>query len=233
MGSLFIVSTPIGNLSEITLRAVETLKQVDVILCEDTRKTKHLINKLNITLFNTIVGKSVMSKQRLISFYEQNEEQRIPQVIEWLKQGKNVALVSNAGTPLISDPGFRLVRECVKHKLPIVPIPGASAVLAGLVVSGLPTDKFMFLGFLPKKVGKKEKLLKKALESEMTVVFYESPFRIIKTLDYLKNSHSGVGISVGRELTKKYEEILRGTPSELIEKLSDKKIKGELVVVCR
>lgn len=228
MGSLLIVSTPIGNLKDISLRAIESLEQAGVVLCEDTRKTGMLLKHLEI------------EAKKLVSFFEGNEERKIPEIIEWLKQGRDVALVSSAGTPLVSDPGFKLVRECVKEEIKVIPIPGASAVLAGLVVAGLPTDKFVFLGFLPKKQGKKEKLFKKAIETEMTVVFYESPFRILKTLEMLKtfrlHPHSGVGIEkvvIGRELTKKFEEVLRGTPEELIEELGDKKIKGELVVIIR
>ncbi len=219
MSSLFIVSTPIGNLSDITLRAIETLSKVGVILCEDTRKTGLLLKHHEIT------------KKELVSFYEENEKSKISFVIDRLKQGEDIALVSSAGTPLISDPGFKLVRECVKHEIRVIPIPGASALLACLVVSGLAIDKFMFLGFLPKKQGKKEKLLKKALDSKMTIVFYESPFRILKTLELLKSFHSRTECVIGRELTKKFEEILRGTPEDLLEELSSKKIKGEIVVV--
>ena len=223
MGSLYIVSTPIGNLKDITLRALEVLFEVDVVLAEDTRKTGQLLS----------IYKEDRQSPKMVSFYEENEEGRIVQVIEWLKEGQDVALVSDAGTPLVSDPGFKLVRECVKEEIKVVPVPGASALLAGLVVAGLPTDKFVFLGFLPKKSGKKEKVLSKALESEMTVVFYESPFRILKTLKTLRDYHSGVVMKVviGRELTKKFEEVMRGTPEELIEKIGDKKIKGELVVM--
>lgn len=213
------MSTPIGNLGDITLRAIEVLKSAEVILCEDTRKTGQLLKHLEI------------EKKQLISFYEESEEQRITRVIELLKQGKEVALVSSAGTPLISDPGFKLVRECVRNEIKVVPVPGASALLAGLVIAGLPTDKFVFLGFLPKKGGKKEKLLQKAIETEMTVIFYESPFRILKTLEVLRTFHPGMECVIGRELTKKFEEVLRGTPTELLEKLGNKKVKGELVMM--
>ncbi|MEA3355689.1 MAG: 16S rRNA (cytidine(1402)-2'-O)-methyltransferase [Patescibacteria group bacterium] len=223
MGSLYIVSTPIGNMKDITLRALEILFKVQVILAEDTRKTSQLLR----------VYKNDKEIPRLVSFYEENESRRNPEVIEWLKSGLDVALVSDAGTPLISDPGFKLVRQCVEENIKIVPIPGASALLAGLTVAGLPTDKFIFLGFLPKKTGKKEKLLKKALGNKMTIVFYESPFRILKTLKTLDTFHPGMELKVvvGRELTKKFEEVLRGTPEELIKGFGDKKIKGELVVL--
>ena len=174
MGSLFIVSTPIGNLGDISQRALDALSSVDVVLAEDTRKTGMLLQRLGITA------------KKLVSYFEANEESKTDTVIEWLTDGLDIALVSSAGTPLISDPGFKLVRKCADNNIKVIPIPGASAVLAGLVVSGLPTDKFVFLGFLPKKQGKKEKLLDKALKIGVTVVFYESPFRILKTLELLK-----------------------------------------------
>lgn len=228
MGSLYIVSTPIGNRGDISLRALEVLSKAEMILCEDTRKTGLLLKG-----YEESQGK--VFKARLISFYEENEEKRILQVIDWLKQGKEIALVTNSGTPLVSDPGFKLVRECVKEKIPVSPIPGASALLAGLVISGLATDKFMFLGFLPKKQGKKEKLLGKVKEIQkiipQTVIFYESPFRIVRTLKMLEQILPEVEVVVGRELTKKFEEIVRGNPKELMGKLRDKKIKGEITVL--
>jgi 16S rRNA (cytidine1402-2'-O)-methyltransferase len=221
MGSLYIVSTPIGNLKDLSYRAHEVLGQVNVILAEDTRKTGLLLQHFDIK------GKC------LVSFFEANEERKNNQVIEWLLSGQDIALVSSAGTPLVSDPGFKLVRKCVENNIKVVPVPGASAVLAGLVISGLPTDKFIFLGFLPKKQGKKEKILEKVIKAEMTVIFYESPFRIFKTLELLNRLKAEVECVIGRELTKKFEEILRGRPEELLETLKGKKIKGELVVVIR
>ncbi len=223
MGSLYIVSTPIGNLKDITLRALEILFEVDVVLAEDTRKTGQLLS----------FYKEDRQTPKMVSFYEENEESRKEQVIEWLKEGQDVALVSDAGTPLLSDPGFKLVRECVSQEINVVPVPGASAILAGLVVAGLPTDKFVFLGFLPKKSGKKEKLLSKTIASELTVIFYESPFRIVKTLEELSKINDEMRVVMGRELTKKFEEVMRGTPSELIEKIGGKKVKGELVVLVK
>ena len=217
MAELYLVSTPIGNRHDITLRALEFFNQLDYLLCEDTRKTKQLLEFYEIKKMPT-----------LISFYESVEEQKIPQVISWLKAGKSVGLVTNAGTPLISDPGFKLVRECVKENIQVVPIPGASALLAALVVSGLPTDKFTFLGFLPKKVGKKEKLLK---EAKYTVIAYESPYRIIKTLELLQKLMPEKQVVICRELTKKFEEVVRGRPEELLEKMRDRKIKGEIVLM--
>ncbi len=217
MAEIYIVSTPIGNRQDITLRAITVLKQIDYLLCEDTRKTKQLLEFYQIKPLPI-----------LVSFYEPVEEQKIPQVIVWLKEGKNVGLVTNAGTPLVSDPGFKLVRECVKENIQVIPIPGASALLAALVVSGLPTDKFTFLGFLPKKTGKKEKLLR---EAKYTVVAYESPYRIIKTLELLQKLMPEKQVVICRELTKKFEEVIRGKPEELLEKLKDKKIKGEIVLM--
>jgi len=216
MGELFIISTPIGNRQDITLRAIQVFSQLNYLLCEDTRKTKQLLEFYEIKKMPV-----------LISFYEPVEEQKIPQVVSWLKEGKNVGLVTNAGTPLVSDPGFKLVRECVKENIQVVPIPGASALLAALVVSGLPTDKFTFLGFLPKKAGKKEKLLK---EAKYTVIAYESPFRIIKTLELLQKLMPERQVIICRELTKKFEEVIRGKPEELLKKIQDK-VKGEIVIL--
>lgn len=216
MAEIYIVSTPIGNRQDITLRALEVFKQVNYLLCEDTRKTKQLLDFYQIKPL-----------PRLISYYEQNEALRIPEVLGWLKQGKSVGLVTNAGTPLISDPGFKLVRECVKENIQVVPIPGASALLAALVVSGLPTDKFTFLGFLPKKEGKKEKLLK---EAKYTVIAYESPYRIIKTLELLQKLMPERHVVICRELTKKFEEVIRGKPEELLKKIQGK-VKGEIVIL--
>lgn len=228
MGILYIVSTPIGNRQDITLRAVDVLFNVEVILCEDTRKTKNLLN-----FYWQKSGPVKMP--RLVSFYEENERERTAQVIDWLKQGKKIALVSNAGTPLISDPGFKLVRECVRQGIEVSPIPGASALLAGLVVSGLPINNFIFLGFLPKKSGKKKHLfeeLKLILSIKaMTIVFYESPYRILKTIQLIKEYFPDSEMVIARELTKKFEELIRGVPGELLRQWQDKKIKGELVVM--
>lgn len=216
MAELYLVSTPIGNRQDITMRALEIFTKLDYLLCEDTRKTKQLLDFYQIKPLPI-----------LVSFYEQVEEQKIPQVIAWLKAGKSVGLVTNAGTPLVSDPGFKLVRECVKENIQVVPIPGTSALLAALVVSGLPTDKFTFLGFLPKKAGKKERLLK---EAKYTVIAYESPYRIIKTLTLLQKIMPEKQVVIGRELTKKFEEVLRGKPKEILEKIQGK-VKGEIVIL--
>jgi len=228
MASLYIVSTPIGNKNDISLRALEVISRVDCLLCEDTRKTGMLLG-------GYLERKLISNKPQLVSFFEANEKSKIPEVIEWLKEGKEVGLVSNAGTPLISDPGFKLVRECVGQEIKVVSIPGASALLAGLVVSGLPINNFMFLGFLPKKQGKKEKLLEKVRQVNevlpQTIVFYESPFRVVKSLELLDKIIPEAKIVIGRELTKRFEEIYRGTVNEVLDKFKEKKIKGELVVM--
>jgi len=225
MGKLYIVSTPIGNMKDISLRALETLFSVDIILCEDTRKSGMLLEYYKEYCANPD------KKPGLISFYEGNEDRRMKKVIELLKEGKEIALISNSGTPLLSDPGFKLVRECVKENIEVSSIPGASALLAGLVVSGLPMDKFLFLGFLPKKQGKKRKILEELKERNITTIFYESPFRIKKTLEMIGELFPEKQIVIAREMTKKFEEIMRGTAKELIAKLGDKKVKGELTIL--
>lgn len=228
MAQLYIVSTPIGNRKDISLRALEVFESLDYLLAEDTRKTGLLLDYYRQEGLLT-------NRPQLISFYEANEEQRMAEVMRLLKNNKNVGLVSNSGTPLISDPGFKLVRSCIEQKIEVIAVPGASAILTGLVISGLPTDKFMFLGWLPKKPGKKEKLLnniKQILEIlPQTAVFYESPFRVVKTLEMIKKVIPGAEIIIGRELTKKFEEVIRGSAKELIDLLKDKKLKGEIVVM--
>jgi len=220
MGKLLLVSTPIGNLQDITLRAKEALASVEIIACEDTRKTGLLLQKLNIP------------KKQLLSYYEENEAIRIPQIIQLLKSGKNVALVSNAGTPTISDPGFKLVRECLAWGIKVEPIPGASAILAALVVSGLPTDKFLFLGFLPKKQGKRQKILT-SLPQKTTIIFYESPFRLLKICQELKKIFGDIQIVICRELTKIHEEIRRESISQSIIHFQKIKPKGEFTIIFR
>lgn len=220
MNKLYIVATPIGNLSDITLRALEVLKQVDLILCEDTRHTQKLLNHYNI-------------KTPTLSYHQHSRLTKIEQIIKLLKTGKNLALVTDAGTPGISDPGGKLVSEVISQlsdSVNIVSIPGPSALTSSLSVSGLRTDSFTFLGFLPTKKGR-ETLFKEISESKRTVAFYESPHRILKTLESL-NQHILVReIVVCRELTKMFESIYRGTPSEVLEKLKRDKIKGEFVVI--
>lgn len=217
MACLYLVSTPIGNRQDITLRALEIFKNLAFLLCEDTRKTRQLLEFYQI--------KPLPS---LVSFYEPVEDSKIPQAISWLKQGLNIGLVSNAGTPLISDPGFKLVRECRRQGLTITALPGASAVLTALVVSGLATDKFTFLGFLPKKESKKIELLNSA---PYTLIAYESPYRLLKTLNLIATILPQAQVVVARELTKKFEETFRGTAKEILLQLQGKSVKGETVIL--
>lgn len=227
MGNLYIVATPIGNLQDITFRAIETLKQVDFIACEDTRHASIIIKN-----FFYEEEKAMYSK--LFSYYEQNEKGKIPQIINLLLNGKDVALISDAGTPTISDPGFKLVRECLKNNIKVISVPGPSSVLSSLVVSGLPTDKFLFLGFLPQKQGHRVKLLKQLKENlqnlSSTVIFFESPHKLIKNLIDIKNVFGNIQLTVVREQTKIYEEVTKATIDEISQKYS-KGIKGELVVL--
>ena len=220
-GILYVVSTPIGNLQDISLRAVEILKNVDIIACEDTRKTGLLLQNLKIP------------KKLLLSYYEENEIKKIPQIINELKFGKNVALVTNAGTPTVSDPGFKLVRECISQSIKVIPIPGPSAFLAALVASGFPTDKFLFLGYLPKKDLKRRKLLEnfKKISFSCTLILFESPKRVIKLLKEIELIFGDINLVLARELTKIFEEFLRGKPSELIKKLEKNPPKGEITVL--
>jgi len=220
MGIFYIVSTPIGNMEDITLRALRILGEVDMIACEDTRKTGMLLKHHGI-----------INKPNLISLYEENEEIRTPQIISALKEGKNVALVSNAGTPLLSDPGFRLARQAIHEGVKVESIPGPSALLSALVSSCLPMDKFLFLGFLPKKPIRQQKIFDQIKNhDQMTIIFYESPYRLKKTLDLLKQNIGNVEISIGRELTKLHEEIFRGTIEQAIDHFSGQ-IKGEITIV--
>ena len=234
MGKLSIVSTPIGNLEDITLRAIKVLGSVDVVACEDTRKTGILLSKISNSQFPITNSKA---RPKLLSYFEGNEERRIPQIISLLKQGKDVALVSNAGTPLVSDPGFKLVRECIKEGIKIEPIPGPSAVLTALVSSGLPTDKFLFLGYLPKRKGKREKILRGCTSIfriiEVAVILFESPHRLLQTLKEIKTILGDVEIVICRELTKMHEEIKRGKITEMIKHYREKAPKGEVTVLFR
>lgn len=224
MGTLFIVATPIGNLQDITLRAISVLKSVNFIACEDTRKTGFLL-------------KSIGSEQKpmLISYYEQNELNRIPNIINILKNGQDVALVSDSGTPTISDPGFKLVRECLKEGINVVSIPGPSAGISALVSSALPTDKFTFLGFLPKKEGNKLKLLKELKSAnenlESTVIIYEAPHRLVKSLSSIHSVFGNIQITLMRELTKIHEERITDSVESLIEKFVRQNPKGEFIIL--
>ena len=223
---LHLVATPIGNLKDITLRALETLYSVDAILCEDTRKTASLLRYFQ---------KPGQIMPELISFYEENELSRIPEVINRLKVGQDLALVTNAGTPTISDPGFKLVRECWRERLKVISVPGPSSLITALSASGLPTDKFLFLGFLPNKSAQRVKLFNEVKESlrhvSSTVIFFESPFRLPKSLLDLKSVFDDIEIAVARELTKIFEEIKKDKISVFLEDYSKKPPKGELVIL--
>ncbi|MDT3696875.1 MAG: 16S rRNA (cytidine(1402)-2'-O)-methyltransferase [Ignavibacterium sp.] len=214
---LYIVSTPIGNLKDITLRAIETLKEVDFILCEDTRVSVNLLNHYGIN-------------KDLVSLNAVNESHKIQSIITRLKSNQSVALISDAGTPLISDPGIRLVSACIENEIEVIPIPGASAVLSALSMSGLPTDSFVFEGFLPQKKGRQTKLKQLAAE-ERTIVLYESMYRIEKLLNELNEFLPERYIVVCREITKKFEETWRGFAKDVLLNFSDKVVKGEFVVV--
>jgi 16S rRNA (cytidine1402-2'-O)-methyltransferase len=218
-GTLYLVPTPIGNLEDITFRALRILNSVDSIICEDTRQTVKLLNHFEI-------------KKPLISFYTYNQPRRIPEIIRDLCAGKNFALVSDSGMPNISDPGYLLVDEALKNNILIVPLPGPNAALTALIASGLPTHSFIFLGFLKKKSGKIKKELAKAAESGCTIIFYESPYRVRKTLGLCAEIFpASTKVVVARELTKIYEEFARGTLAEINIKLGEKEPKGEYVVM--
>jgi len=218
MSKLFIVPTPIGNLGDITFRAVETLKTVDLILAEDTRTSSKLLKHYEVD-------------SKLESYHMHNEHQRLKAIISKIIGGKTIALISDAGTPSISDPGFLLIRECIKHNIQVECLPGATALITALVISGIPSDKFLFEGFLPTKKGR-TKRLKELVDEKKTIVFYESPYRILKTLkdfsDYFGTENN---ISISRELTKIYEETFRGTVKESIIHFEKNKPKGEFVLV--
>ena len=217
--TLFVVPTPIGNLEDITLRAIRILQEVDTIVCEDTRQTVKLLSHLKIS-------------KPLISFYTQNQLKRIPQIISMLENGKNIALVSDCGTPAISDPGYYLIKEAIDKNIQVVPLPGACALITALVGSGLTTDSFVFLGFLKKKTGKMKKELEQAKGIQKTIVFYESPHRILKTLETCKNVFGEqTQIALARELTKKFEEFIRGTIKEVSEQMFNREILGEFIVL--
>ncbi len=215
---LYVVSTPIGNLEDISQRALNTLAQADLIACEDTRRTGLLLKHFGI-------------ENRLLSYHEYNKLRRTPEILEILKQGKIVALVSDAGTPGISDPGFYLIRAAIEKGIRVIPVPGASALLAALVVSGLPANRFAFEGFLPKREGRRRKRLIALLYEPRTMIFCESAHRIRRLLNEIKEILGDRRIAVCRELTKKYEEVIRGTVAEVLERIAERELKGEIVVV--
>ena len=216
-GYLFVVGTPIGNLEDITLRAISTLQNVDLILAEDTRNSKKLLSAHNIDT-------------KMMSYHEHSNEKETKRIISLLLDGKNLALISDAGTPTISDPGYGLIRDCIKKEIKIIPIPGASAITTAMSVSGLPSDSFTFFGFLPQKKGRIKKI-KELLNVDNTIILFESPFRLEKTLNQLKEYLGNRSVVVGRELTKLYEEIIRGNLEDVIEYFSKSKVKGEIVIM--
>ena len=217
-GTLYIVSTPIGNLADMTLRAIETLKSVDLIAAEDTRHTKILLDRYGI-------------KTPTTSYFEYNKVRKTEYLLEALQEGKSVALVSDAGTPGISDPGWKIIRSCIDSAIPVIPIPGPSGLLAALTVSGKPTDKFTFEGFLSQKPGKRKNQLKKLKDESRTAVLYESPHRISKLLQDILEVYGDVEVVLARELTKVFEEVRRERVSRAIEHFKTLKPKGEFIVI--
>ncbi len=217
-GKLFVVSTPIGNLEDITLRAINILRDCDLIACEDTRITKKLLTRYEV-------------KTDYTSYHEHNEIEKSSDLLDKLKKGKNVALVSDAGTPLISDPGWRIIKLSIENDIKVVPVPGASAAISALVVSGLPTESFLFLGFLSKNAGKKKKLIEEIKRFSHTLVFYESAGRLSDTLSTLLEILGDRPVCVAREITKLHEEAIRGSLSEVISTLGQTRVKGEVTVV--
>lgn len=217
-GKLFIVGTPIGNLEDITLRAMRVLREVDLIACEDTRRTQKLLNAYKI-------------KTRTISYHEHNEMTRAPELVIRIEEGSNVALVTDAGMPVVSDPGFRLVHLAVRHNIPVIPVPGASAFVAALAASGMPVEKFRFLGFLPSKRGQRRKALEELRKATKTLVFYEAPHRLVEMLKDVQEILGDRETVVAREVTKLHEEFLRGTASSLLERLKRQPVKGEVTVL--
>ncbi len=217
---LYIVATPIGNLEDITLRALRVLKEVDLIACEDTRQTRKLLDHYGI-------------QTRMISYHEHNEMTRAAELIVNLEQGGRLALVSDAGMPSISDPGYRLITLAIRHHVPVIPVPGASAFVAALAASGLPTDSFKFNGFLPAKSGERRDELEKVRDAPRTVIYYDAPHRILETLDDVVATMGGSRyVVIAREVTKLHEEFLRGRADEVLEKLRERgEVKGEITLL--
>src|SRR5262250_3197654 len=217
-GCLYLVATPIGNLEDITLRALRILKESDQIACEDTRHTQKLLNHYSI-------------QRPLVSYHEHNELTRAPELVLAMEQGAQVALVSDAGVPLVSDPGYRLVTLCLRHRLPVIPVPGPSALLAALSASGLPNEEFLFAGFLPARSGERRRALERLRIEDRTIIFYEAPHRIEETLADAREILGDRTACLARAVTKLHEEFRRGTLSELIASLSDKPVRGEITLL--
>src|SRR6266403_3959342 len=217
-GCLYIVGTPIGNLEDITLRALRILKEVDLIACEDTRHTQKLLNYYDIS-------------KTLVSYHEHNEMTRSPELLIKLEQGAKIALVSDAGMPLVSDPGYRLVTLCVRHKIPVVPVPGPSAMLAALAAAGLPNEEFLFVGFLPQRSGERRRMLAHLRIEERTMIFYEAPHRVAESIADAQEILGDRPACIAREVTKLHEEFLRGKLSQLAESLAERPARGETTLV--
>lgn len=218
-GTLYIVGTPIGNLEDITLRAIKTLKDVNLVACEDTRRTQVLLKHYEIETPTT-------------SYHEHNEITKAPELILQLEEGASIALVSDAGMPGISDPGYRLITMCIRHQIPVVPIPGASAFVAAVVASGLPTDAFRFFGFLPAKPAQRRKVIEAQREAQKTLIFYEAPHRILETLEDLQEVLGNRHVVIAREVTKVHEEFLRGRCLDVLAQLRQREtIQGEITLL--
>lgn len=218
LGCLYLVATPIGNLEDITLRALRILKEVDQIACEDTRHTQKLLNHYGI-------------HKSLVSYHEHNEMTRAPELVVAMEEGAQIALVSDAGVPLVSDPGYRLVTLCLRHRVPVIPIPGPSALLAALSASGLPNEEFLFVGFLPARTAERRRALERLRIEDRTVILYEAPHRIEETL---ADAHEILGdrpACLAREVTKLHEEFRRGTLAEILASLAEKPARGEITLL--
>ncbi len=218
-GILYVVATPIGNLGDMSFRAVEILKNVDIILAENTSETSKILNKYEI------------SAKRLLAYRDETATKLIPQLIPNLEEGLSIALTSDSGTPLISDPGYKIVRECLNKGIQVITVPGPSAVISALSISGLPTDKFSFVGFLPKKGGQRNEILKTFGNLDATLVIYESPFRVLRTLEDIHAVLGNRYVSVVKELTKLHETTFCGKVEELLEILPTRNLKGEFVIL--
>ena len=219
MGSLYIVATPIGNLEDITLRALRVLKEVDIIACEDTRHTAKLLTRYGIATPRK-------------SYHEFNEESRTPELVRLLREGKNIALVGDAGTPLISDPGYKIVSVCRKEGIMVIPVPGASAIVTALAASGLPSDNFFFAGFLPSRAAPRRRRLAELADIPGSLIFYEAPHRLINSLKDMAATLGGRRATLAREITKIHEEFLYGTLEEIINTLSERQeIRGEITLI--
>jgi 16S rRNA (cytidine1402-2'-O)-methyltransferase len=217
-GTLYLVSTPVGNLEDITVRAARILAEVDFIACEDTRKSGILLKHLEI-------------RKPLVSYHEHNEDVSAQRIVKRILNGESAAVISDAGTPAISDPGFSVIRAAVDENIPIVAIPGPAAMLTALSVSGLPTDAFIFCGFLPPKSGKRRRVLESLSDRRETLIFYESPFRIRKLLAEIESTMGDRQVVLCRELTKKFEEVIRMSVQDLSEYLANRTLKGEITLV--